>query len=156
MLQCTKVCWKITCVSLGEFIGPMQEMGMKFKHLGVVAWPGTLRNLVFKFLEIQNSPENHETWHGVILWHQHAVVKKLATFAQVFGYKLLANRRFLSRRLVVLEGGRVTFVCETIYAASHPWFFYRSNIELYEYRAKFWNYSGFVWPFYTLIEFLGI
>ena len=28
---------KITCVSLGEFIGNMQEMGVKFKHLGVVA-----------------------------------------------------------------------------------------------------------------------
>ena len=61
------------CV-FGEFIGPMQEIGMKFKHLDVVARPGTLRNLVFKFLEIQNSPENHETWHGVISWDQHAMV----------------------------------------------------------------------------------
>jgi hypothetical protein len=26
----------------------MQEMGMKFKHLGVVARPVTLRNLAFK------------------------------------------------------------------------------------------------------------
>ena len=25
---------KITCVSSGEFLGPMKEMGMKFKHLG--------------------------------------------------------------------------------------------------------------------------
>ena len=72
---------KITCVTLGKFIGPMPEMGMKFKHLGVVARP---RKLVFKFLEIQNSPENHETWHGVISWHQHVVVKKLAAFGQVF------------------------------------------------------------------------
>ena len=47
MLQCTKFGWKITCVSLGEFLGPMQEMGMKFKHLGVVAQPRKLRNLVF-------------------------------------------------------------------------------------------------------------
>ena len=36
MLQYTKVGWKITCVSLGEFLGPMQEMGMKFKHQGTV------------------------------------------------------------------------------------------------------------------------
>ena len=43
MLQCTKVGSKITCVCLGEFIGPMQEMGMKFKHLGTVARPQTLR-----------------------------------------------------------------------------------------------------------------
>ena len=61
----------------------MQEMGMKFKHLGVVARSGTLRNLVFKFLEIQNLPENHETWHGVISWNQHAVVKNLAGLGQV-------------------------------------------------------------------------
>ena len=53
-------------------------MGMKFKHLGVVAWPGTLTNLVFKFLEIHNSRENHETWHGVMSCYYHAVVKKIA------------------------------------------------------------------------------
>ena len=58
-------------------------MGMKFKHLGIVAWPETLRNLVFKFLEIQNSPENHETWHGVNSWHRHAMVKKMAELGQV-------------------------------------------------------------------------
>ena len=30
------------------------------------------------------------------------------------------------------------------------------NIELYECLIKIWNYSGLVWPFYALIEFLGI
>ena len=45
MLQCTKVGSKITCVSLGEFLGPMQEMRMKLKHLGIVARPRTLRNI---------------------------------------------------------------------------------------------------------------
>ena len=33
--------------SLGEFLSRMQEMGMKFKHLGVVARSERLRNLVF-------------------------------------------------------------------------------------------------------------
>ena len=47
MFQCTKVSWKITCVSSGKFLGSMQEMGMKFKILGVVAGLETLRNLVF-------------------------------------------------------------------------------------------------------------
>ena len=28
-----------------------------------------------------------------------------------------------------------------------PDFLYRGNIELYECPVKFWNYSGFVWPF---------
>ena len=36
MLQCTKVGSKITCVSLGACLGPMQEMGMNFKHQGTV------------------------------------------------------------------------------------------------------------------------
>ena len=56
----------------------MPEMGMKFKHLGIVAHPRTLRNLLLKFLYIQNMPENLEIWHGVISWYYHAVVKKLA------------------------------------------------------------------------------
>ena len=47
MFPCTKVGWKITCVSSGKFLGSMQEMGMKFKILGVVAGLETLRNLVF-------------------------------------------------------------------------------------------------------------
>ena len=50
---------------------------------------------------------------------------------------------------------RVTFECETIYAPRLE-FLYRGNIELHECPVKFWNYSGFVWPFYTLIEFLVI
>ena len=56
-------------VSLGECLGPMQEMGMNFKHLGIMARPETLRNLVLKFLKMQNSLENHVTWHGVMTWH---------------------------------------------------------------------------------------
>ena len=47
MLQCVEVSWKIIYVSLGEFLGPMQEMGMKFKHLGVVARPEKIEKLGF-------------------------------------------------------------------------------------------------------------
>ena len=68
-------------MSLGEFQGPMQEIGMKLKHLGVVARLERLRNLVF-FLVIQNTPENHETWHGVMTWHQDAAVFFLAELGQ--------------------------------------------------------------------------
>ena len=35
-------------VSTGEFLGPMQEMRIKLKHMGIMAWPRTLRNLVLK------------------------------------------------------------------------------------------------------------
>jgi hypothetical protein len=61
----------------------MQEIGMKFKYLGVVARLITLRNLDFQIPVSSNSPENHETWNGVISWHQHAVIKKLAKLGQV-------------------------------------------------------------------------
>jgi len=37
----------ITFVSSGEFLGPMQEMRMKFKHPGILARPEGLRNFVF-------------------------------------------------------------------------------------------------------------
>ena len=30
----------------------------------------------------QNTPENHETWHGVMTWHQHATVIFLAELGQ--------------------------------------------------------------------------
>ena len=67
---------------MGEFLVPMQDMGVKFKHLGVVAQPERLRNLVFKFLLFQNTPENHETWHGLMTWHEHAAVIFLAELGQ--------------------------------------------------------------------------
>ena len=36
MLQCIYIGWKIKYVSLGACLGPMQEMGMNFKHRGTV------------------------------------------------------------------------------------------------------------------------
>ena len=47
MLQCAKVSWKIIYAYLGELLGPMEEVGMEFKHLGVVPRLEILRNLVF-------------------------------------------------------------------------------------------------------------
>ena len=32
---------------MGEFVGPMQEIGMEFKHLGIVPLLEILGNLVF-------------------------------------------------------------------------------------------------------------
>ena len=61
-------------VSLGACLGAIPEMAMNFKHLGIVAQPQTLRNLVFKFLYIQNLSKVTKTWHGVMQWHEHVVV----------------------------------------------------------------------------------
>ena len=48
----------------------MPEMGMKFKHLGVMA------RLELGFLIPVNLKHawKYETWLGVMTWHQHAVV----------------------------------------------------------------------------------
>ena len=59
----------------------MQEMGLKFKHLGVVARQ-VMRNLVFLIPVSPNTPKNHETWHGVMTWHQYAAVIFLAELGQ--------------------------------------------------------------------------
>ena len=69
MLQFAKMAIKIIHVSLGACLGPMPGMGMNYNHTGVLAWQQTLRISVFKCLYIQNSPGNHETWHGVTTWY---------------------------------------------------------------------------------------
>ena len=87
--------------------------------------------------------------HGTnILW------QKIVSFGTSFGISFLQTGASL-KKARGSERERVTFECETIYAAPLE-FLCRVNIELHECPVKFWNYSGFVWPFYTLIEFLVI
>ena len=52
------------------------------------------------------------------------------------------------------ERERVSFLCETIYAAS-PWFYLQRQHRLYECPIKFWNYSGFVWTFLYINWVIG-
>ena len=53
MLECRKMGY-IKCVSLGACLGPMQEMGMNFKHPATVTWPQTLRYLVLNSSKSKN------------------------------------------------------------------------------------------------------
>ena len=64
----------------------MQEMGMNVKHPATITRPQTLRYMVFKFYQIQNSFEIHETWHAIMERHQHVVVNFLSHLGQVWGY----------------------------------------------------------------------
>ena len=41
-----------------------------------------IEKLDFSIPIIPNTPENHETWHGVMTWHQHATVIFLAELGQ--------------------------------------------------------------------------
>ena len=110
MLQCTKVCWKITCVSLGEFIGAMQEMGMKFKHLGVVAQLGRLRNLVF--LIPVNPKHTWKSWN--LAWYHDMAPTCCSNFFGRIGTSFGTSFLQIGASLKKARGSereRVTFVC---------------------------------------------
>ena len=73
------------------------------------------------------------------------MVKKIGRIGINFGISFLQIGASL-KKARGSERECVTFECETIYAAPLE-FLYRGNIELHESPVKFWNYSGFVWPF---------
>ena len=132
-------------MSSGEFLGPMEEMRIKLKHLGIVAQPRTLRNLVLKFLSIQNTSENHETWYGCHVMVLPCCGKKIGRIGTDFGISFLQIEASL-KKACGSERERATFECETIYVVPLE-FIYKGNIELHECPVKFWNYSVFVWPY---------
>ena len=80
--------------------------------------------------------------------------KKIGRIGTNFGISFLQTEASL-KKARGSERERATFECETIYVVPLE-FIYKGNIELHECPVKFWNYSGFVCPFYTLIEFLVI
>ena len=77
-------------------------------------------------------------------WYYHVVVKE-CRIGTSFGISFLQTGASLKKA----RGSKrecATFECEMIYAAPLE-FLYKGNIELHECPVKFWNYSGFVWPF---------
>ena len=134
-------------MSLVACLGRMQEMGMNVKHPATVTQPQTLRCLVFKFWEIQNSSEIHETWHAIMERHQHAVVNFLCHLGQVWVYAS-HKPELLTTSMMVLGMERPTFGDETISIASY-WFQKNShvNIEQQGCCVNIWDFSGFVWTF---------
>ena len=68
-----------------------------------------------------------------------------------FGISFLQNRRFSQQASWFREGMCHLCVWNDICCLPLD-FLYRGNIELYDCPIKFWNYSGFVWPFYTLAK----
>ena len=101
----------------------------------------TLICLVFKFLQMQNSYEIHETWHAIMERHQHIVVKFCPIWGR-FGYMLLPTS------MMVFGRERPTFGDETISIASYCFQkISRVNIEQQECCVNFCDFSGFVWKF---------
>ena len=78
--------------------------------------------------------------------------KKIGRIGTDFGISFLQTEASL-KKARDSERERATFECETIYVVPLE-FIYKGNIELHECLVKFWNYFGFIWPFYTLFEFL--
>ena len=152
-----QVVWKITCVSLGEFLGPMQEMGVKFKHLGIVARSERLRNLVFYSCKSKTRLKNHETWHGVMTWHQHGAVFFWPNWDK-FWRKLLANWSFSQEGSWFWEGTCHLRVRNDICKLPSSALIFvhwqiRPNISI---LLNFGIIPCSFGLFYTLIEFLGI
>ena len=91
MLQCTKVGWKIT---LGEFLGPMQEIGMKFQTLGhywlpTKHWDARFLNSSKPKTRLKFMKLGMLSWSGINMsWY------KFCPIWGRFGYMLLTNRSF--------------------------------------------------------------
>ena len=80
--------------------------------------------------------------------------KFFVQFGASFGTSLLQTEAS-SKKPHGSDRERVTLVGETtiVAASSRHVFFSTGNVDQQEIHAEIWNYSGFVWPFYTLIEF---
>ena len=102
-------------------------------------------------------PENHEIWHGVMTWHQHASVIFLAELGQAW-CNLLANRSFPQEGSWFREGTCHLRVRNDIRTLPSPaLMFLHSQIK--PNRSTVLNFEiilGSFGLFYTLIEFLGI
>ena len=75
---------------------------------------GKIEQLHFLIDVIQNTLEYHETWHGVITWHQHAAVIFFGRIGTSFVVSFLQTGASL-KKAPGSERERVTSVCETTY-----------------------------------------
>ena len=105
-------------MSLVACLGPIQEMGMNFKHQVTVDCQQNSEMPGFQILVIRNSSEIHETWHAIMERHQHAVVKFLSHLGQVWVYAS-HKPELLPTSLMVFGRERPTFGDETISTASY-------------------------------------
>ena len=85
--------------------------------------------------------------------HQYAMVKKIVPFGAGLGI-IFSQTRASHNKHDGFDRERTTFGDGTISAASYCFQKIPSvNIEQEECCVQSWNFSGFVWPFYTLTGF---
>ena len=75
----------------------MQEMRIKLKHLGIVARPRTLRNLVLNSCKSKTRLKIMKLGMDVMSWYYHVVVKNLAEIGTDFGISFLQTEASLKK-----------------------------------------------------------
>ena len=104
-------------------------------------------------------PENHETWHGVMTWHQHVAVFFFGRIGTSFGVSFLQTGATL-KKARGSERERVTSVCEMTYVHVLPSpTLICLHRQIRPNRSIVLNFGiipGSFGLFYTLIDFLGI
>ena len=85
-------------------------------------------------------------------WHQHDLVNFLSHLGQVWGYAS-HKLELLTTSLMVLVGNVPALETKRYSLPLIALKNSRVNIEQQECCVNFWDFSGFVWTFYALIEF---
>ena len=156
MLKCTKVGWKITCVSLGEFSISHARNGNEIKTSGCRGSTGKIEKLGFfnpcnsawKSWNLAWSHDMSPTCCGNFFWPNWAK----------FWCKLLANRSSPQESPWFREGSCHLRVRNDIHTLPSPALIFLHS-QIRPNRSIVLNFGiipGSFGLFYTLIEFLGI
>ena len=129
---------------MGACLGPMQEMGMNFKHQVTVDCQQNSEMPGFQILVIRNSSEIHETWHAIMERHRHAVVQILSHLCQVWVYAS-HKPELLTTSMMVFGRERPTFGDEMISIASYCFEVFFSC--QHGTTGVLCEFLGFVWTF---------
>ena len=140
-------------MSLGACLGPMQEMGMNFKHQGTVY---CRQNIEMPGFQILLNPKLVWNSWNLACYHGAASTchgKFLVPSGAGLGIRFSQTRASHNKR----DGfgrERGTFGDKTISVASYCFRKFSSvNIEQQECCVKFWNFWGSFGHFYSLIGF---
>ena len=131
--------------------------GSEIQTFGRCASGGKIEKLSFLIPVIPNTPENHETWHGVMTWHQHAAVIFWPNWDKLW-CKLLANQSFPQEGSWFREGTCHLRVRNEIRTLPSPALIFLHR-QIRPNRSIVLNFRiipGSFGLFYTLIEYLRI
>ena len=150
-------CLKNHMCILGWISRSHARHGSEIQTSGRRGSAGKIEKLGFLIPVNPKHAENHETWHGVMTWDQHAVVFFWPNWDKLW-YKLLANRSFSQEGSWFREGTCHLRVRNEIRILPSPALIFLHR-QIRPNRSIVLNFriiSGSFGLFYTIIEFLGI